>query len=182
MEAIIHKLYRAENVIRRLQLIYEDKQKKIRTKNGFEIKNKYSHLSLFGFYLQLSQRDRQLYLIDWPIIQAPLSFDMIYQENSLNKTMQLAMEDALKLCEPIPPPDQITKAEQDAIQDKITTARDMAAVNFTLKKVDESFAANPQGKISLEELIYHIENYQRAEQQLRCNQLEMVRKAKLRAE
>jgi len=49
--------------------------------------------------------------------------------------------------------------------------------------MEESFAANlSQGKISLEELLYHIENYQKAEQQLRRNQLELVRKAKQRAE
>lgn len=96
--------------------------------------------------------------------------------------MQLATDEALNLCKPIPPADQITKSEQEAIQDKITTARDMAAVNQSLKKVDESLTVEQSSKISLEELLYHIENYQKAEQQLRSNQLELVRKAKQRVD
>jgi hypothetical protein len=39
----------------------------------------------------------------------------------------------------------------------------MAAVNFTLKKLEDSLKPQQVGKLSLEELLYHIENYQKAE-------------------
>jgi hypothetical protein len=59
-ERLIEKFFLPERIIKRIQLLFEHKNKK---------SGKYKHLTLYGFYLQLKQRSKLLYLIDWPLIE-----------------------------------------------------------------------------------------------------------------
>ena len=61
VEVIFYRFFRVESVLRRVQILYEWKCKR---------EPRYRHLSIFGFYLQLKQKERILYLVDWPVISS----------------------------------------------------------------------------------------------------------------
>lgn len=58
---VIRNFFKAERVFKRIQILYFAKIQK---------EKKYKHLSLFGFYKQLSKQHKLLYLIDWPRIDS----------------------------------------------------------------------------------------------------------------
>jgi hypothetical protein len=66
--------------VRRLQLLYKQKL----SSKGV---GKYGHLSLFGFYLQLPSREKQLYFIDVKLVK---SQDQNSHENSFKTLLDQA--------------------------------------------------------------------------------------------
>lgn len=70
---VIRDFFKAERVFKRIQIVYFAKIQK---------EKKYKHLSLFGFYKQLSKHQRHLLLIEWPLVDsAQLVVARIDEEN-----------------------------------------------------------------------------------------------------
>jgi hypothetical protein len=80
VQIIFHRFFSIESVIRRLQILYEEKCKK---------EPRYRHLSIFGFYLQLKSKERTLYLVDWPVIKSGRAVSTMIDDDEDLKTDEI---------------------------------------------------------------------------------------------